>query len=462
MKEAPLSRDGGSKLGRTVRAGLGSRFLRDSTTLQAASFLSAGSNLLGSAVLTHVLGAAEVSVFYIAIGAYSLLWSLLNLGLAAIATSHIAGALKAGERESVAGWMGVFLRLSLVLAGVAWGLAALLLPTLSVHVFDPNGARIGRLAVLLAAIPLLDVLRVVTSAAVQGERRMASLARIDLGQELCRVVLVVMGALIFGTALGPALGLLVASVCGSAIALDAYRRERRREGSLLPTLGAALRNRSVPAGVALREGVKVGFVRNVDSLAVQTLPTLLLGSLGNQTWVAFLRIAQRMVAVARLFMQGINRTALPALASLAGVKDLAGLRRTYWRASFLSGATITLGLAVTIPLLPFAIEILYPPEFWEPVELLVYILAPGLAIVSFSVANDVFYIVTRQMRVAIKLSLAGLVFNTAQIALLAHWIPTYGVAVGLTITCLWSLVHVAYAWRWFRTHTSDAVPAPSG
>jgi O-antigen/teichoic acid export membrane protein len=309
-------------------------------------------------------------------------------------------------------------------------------------------------------VPLLDVPRIVCSAALQGERRMPSLARIDMGQELCRLVFVVAGALILGSADGAVGGMLAASACGGALALDAYRRERLAPDSALPSLWTALRSRSVPARRALREGVQVGLVRNVDALGVQTFPTLILGSLGNRDWVAYLKIAQRMVAVARLLMQGINRTALPALAQLAGVRDIAGLRRTYWKASFLSGATITAGVLLTLPILPFVIERLFPRDFAGPVWTMILILAPGLCIVSFSVANDVFYLVTQQMRVAILLSIVGLFVNTAQVALFAWWLPTIGVAIGLTVTCLWSLVHMAYAWNWFRRHPELRSTAP--
>ena len=437
---------------RSVRGALTSRFFRESSTLQAAALINAGSNLAGSIVLTHVLGARELSLFYVAIGAYSLLWSLMNLGLASVATSKIAGAILGDQREDLAGWIGVFLRLSLALAVLAFAVGFVVLPFASGLAFDTDGARIGQLAVLLALIPLLDVPRIVCSAALQGERRMLPLARIDTGQEVCRLVLVVSGALVFGSALGPVAGMLAASVCGSALALDAYRRERRANGSKLPALWMAFRSRSVPARRALREGVLVGFVRNVDSLGVQTLPTLILGALGNREWVAFLKIAQRMVAVARLLMQGINRTALPALAQLARVRDVAGLRRTYWRASFLSGFTISTGLLLSLPFLPYVIDTLFPREFQAPVWRMILILVPGLCVVSFSVANDVFYIVTQQMRVAVTLSLIGLVVNTAQVAFFAWWIPEEGVAIGLSVTCLWSLVHMAYAWRWFHRH----------
>ncbi|MDG1049308.1 MAG: hypothetical protein P8R46_03780, partial [Planctomycetota bacterium] len=318
--------------------------------------------------------------------------------------------------------------------------------------FGLEGERIARLAGVLVLVPLLDVPRIVCSAALQGERRMAALARVDLGHELCRLILVVSGALYFGSAWGAVLGLLASSVCGSLLALDAYGRERQRHESCLPSLARAVRSRAIPARAALREGVQVGLVRNVDSLGVQTLPTLILGSLGDASWVAYLRIAQRMVSVARVIMQGINRTALPALSQLAGVKDVPGLRRTYWRASLLSGATITAGLLLALPLLPLVLPVLFPPDFVDPLWTMVLILTPGLCVVSFSVANDVFYLVTDQMGVAIKLSILGLLVNTTQVAFFAWWLPTIGVAIGLTVTCLWSLVHVAYAWSWFRRH----------
>ena len=61
-----------------------------------------------------------------------------------------------------------------------------------------------------------------------------------------------------GAAEGAVIGMLVASICGSAFALDAYRRERRTETSALPTLVAAFKSRSIPARRAPREGGQVG------------------------------------------------------------------------------------------------------------------------------------------------------------------------------------------------------------
>lgn len=433
-----------------LRQTFGSRFLRQSTTLQAAAAVNAASNLVGTVVLANVLGVGELAIFYLAVSSYSLLWSLMNLGLASVATSRIAANLQAGRQERMIGWVGVLLRLSFALAGTAFLVGLVAIPSVAEAYFSENGARIGQLGALLMLVPLLDVPRIAACSAMQAERRMLALARVDMGQELCRLVLVVAGALAFGNAMGPVAGSLAASVAGSLIALDTYRRERKSDSSALPTMVTAARSRSVPAKLALREGVKVGLVRNIDSLGMQTLPTLILGGIGDQKWVTYLRFAQRMIAMARLFMQGINRTALPALSELAGVKDLVGLRRLYWRASLYSGGAITLGLVVSLPLLPYLIRFLFPESYWEPVWLLSLILAPGLAIVSFSVANDVFYLVTGQMRVAIWISAVGLVVNTVAIAALAWYFPRIGVALGLTFTCFFSLVHMGYAFLWFR------------
>lgn len=433
-----------------VRRVLSSRFFRQSSTLQGAAVISAAGGFIGLLALTRILGPAELAVFIMASTCYSLLWSLLNLAPASVATSRIAASLRAGETDRMVGWVGILLRLSILLSGVALLVGAFALPAACERFIQLNGARIGFLSALMMMVPILDVPRIVCCSAMQAERKMNALARVDAGQELCRLVLVLSGALAFGTAIGPVIGTIISSVAGSLLALDAYRRERRAEDSVLPALGTAFRTRTVPANLAVREGAKVGVVRNVDQLGTSIFPTLFLGGVGNQEWVTYLRVAQRMITMTRLFMQGINRTALPALAQLAGVKDLVGLRRLYWRASFYSGGVVTLGLLVTLPFLPFLLRATLPPEYWDPVWLLALILAPGLAVVSFSVANDIFYLVTGQMRVAIILSVVGLVVNTALLTVLVHGYPRVGAAIGLTVTCCFSLAHVSYAWLWFR------------
>ncbi|MDG1049513.1 MAG: hypothetical protein P8R46_04830, partial [Planctomycetota bacterium] len=111
-----------------VRRALSSRFLRESSTLQVGAFLVAGSNFIGAVVMTHVLGAAELSIFYLGVSTYSLLWALLNLGLANVVTKRIAAAVRSGARDLICGWMGVFVRLSVVLALAAFLVGLMVFP----------------------------------------------------------------------------------------------------------------------------------------------------------------------------------------------------------------------------------------------------------------------------------------------------------------------------------------------
>lgn len=428
----------------------------------------AASNVAGSVALAHILGARELSVYYLAISAYALVWTFLNLGLGPVAAMRIAGSVRSGNTEQLAASVGVFLRLALMLGLVSCGIGllthAFAPPWLADRIFKADGVRVVGYAAILAIGPLFEAPRNICISALQGERRMLALSRVELGQEVARLGFVIMGALITGDALGPTLGLLAGTFFGALLAIDGYSRERRRKGSILPPLLTALRANGVGAGSAIKEGVKIGLVRNVHSLGVETIPSLLLGAFGNSVWVTYLRNAQRVGGMLRVLMLGINRTALPVFSQLAHVKDVPALRRSYWKVSSLSGVVTILGLAVALPLLPFAIRLLYPEEFWGPVYTLVLILSPGIAVASFSVANDVFYLVTQQMRVAVLISLGGLIVTTGVCATCVHFMPEIGAAVGLSIACLWSLVHMGYAGQWLRRHSSvePLMESPTG
>lgn len=445
------------RIARTARGALGSRFVRQSSILQLASLGTAASNVVGSVVLAHLLGARELGLFYIAGGMYALLWFFLNLGLAPVATMRIAGAVRGGDpRGTLPASMGAILRLGLALGVVAATIGATtwaFLPrSVAEALFDEDAGRVVACASLLTLGPLFEAPRNLCIAALQGERRMLALARVELGQEVGRLGFVVVGAILTRTAVGPALGLVAGHAVGALLSVDAYRRERREEGSILPPLLPCLWTRGASHVRVLKEGFKVGLVRNMDSLGFETVPTLLLGVLGNRTWVAYLRIAQRFGALLRILVQGINRTALPVLSELAHVKDVGGLRRTYWRASAMSGVMVTAGMVLTLPLLPLVIRELYPEGFREPVFHLVLVLSPGIAVASFSVANDIFYLVTQQMRVAILVSVLGLAVNFALMAACTLWRPEDGTAIGLSVACLWSLVHMGYAGTWLHRH----------
>lgn len=443
-----------------LKAALQSRFLRDSTILQLGGLTVSGLAFAGTIALTHVLGAARQGEFYVAVAAYALLWFCLNLGLYPVTISQVAKARAAGDEAGVRAWMGYLLKLGLPLALLTLALGNTLAGDLLGFWVEEDTLQSSPLIQCLAVLSscaLLELPRVVVLAGLEGSRRMAAVARVENGQEILRVVLIVAGAMATGDALGPCLGTALASALGSVLALEAWSRELRERPGCLPPFSEIIREATrVPWGLGIRLGIKVGIIRNIDALGVQILPPLILMRFASPRWVAYLRIAQRLVDVGRLFMKGVSRTALPVLSELSDVKDRVSLKRVYWRATVGSGLMIGAGLGLSALVLPHVLPAFLPLDYVTPVWLSFLILLPGTAVVGFSVANDTFYLVTGQLRVAIWLSVLGLIVNTAVLTWACWRWPDLGAAIGLSFTFLWSLTHVSYAGWWFRRHV--AVP----
>lgn len=435
-----------SKFGDLLR----NKFLRDTGTLQVGALLVSGGNFISAVGLAFLLGSTRQGEFYVAVSLYSFLWFLVNLGLVSVAVSHISAALANSNRQEAASWLAYLLKAYAILGG-AVGLAGMLvLPWAAESILDAR-REVGVYAAVLAFSPLFDLPRVVAAAGFQGARRMIPLAQSDNGFELVRVFLVLLGAVVTGDLRGPAIASLAASLIGSILALDLYRREHKAVPDLLPSAREILGHvRDVPLGKGLAVGLRMGAVQNLNALGTRILPALLLEAFGSSAWVAYLRIAQRIMAVPLMAMKAISRTTLPALSEIAGRGDMRGLCRGYFRSSLFSGLLIGSGILLMLPLLPFVLERSLPRDFHDPIWTLCLILTPGFIVISFSIANDTFYLITKTLRVGIVLSIVGAMINLPAIGYLAWAFPTVGVAWGLTVSMLWSLWHPAYVYSWYR------------
>jgi len=442
------------KLGNLLRH----KFLRDSTTLQAGAIFSAGGNLVSAVALTRLLGAKLQGEFFVANSLYGFLWFLVNLGLYQVTISQVAAATARGQRGKAMGWLAFLIKAYAAIGILVGVLGFIVLPIFAERVLHSR-VEIGWWAAYLSLLPLIELPRVVASAALQGTRRMMPLTMVENGQELVRVFLVITGAIVTGDGLGPVIGTMLASAYGSAFAVSAYRRESRREGTALPRMREVLAAvKEVPLTVGLRLGVRIGIMRNIGILGTQVFPTLLLERFGSTEWVAYLRIAQRIMNVAQMMVTGISRTVLPSFSELAGRKDIRKLRRQYYRVSFTSCALIAVGFLIAAPIVPKLIAVLFPSDYHEPVWRICLILAPGFLAMALAVANDTFYLVTNTLRVAIYVNVSGMLINSTLMGVLAWMFPTVGAAWGLTLTMLWGINHLLYATWWFHRNAGKVVP----
>ncbi len=450
---------------------LRTKFVRDSATLQIGALINACGNFLSSVVVAHLLGAHLQGIYFVTIAFFSFFFFTTSLGVLPATVSQVAAASARGLTEKVAQWLAFLLKAHLLLAAVLVGLGWFVLPAVAELVYGTSELpvaprQVGIWAWWLCFMPLLELPKVVCIAAFQGTRRMLPLAQTENASEAIRVVLVVVGAMGTGTPAGPLIGWMAASFLSSFVALDLYRRAQSDGGPPLPTVRDVLRRwSSVPVRRGMRLGVRIGLLRNVDALAVSILPPLIIQRFGTSEYVAYFRVAMSTMKIPFMMMQGMSRTALPAMSRLAGLQDAARFRELFVRVTLLGGLMIAIGILGFLPLVPWIVGELYPAGYVEPVWLLARILAVGFVCAAFAVAIDAFYIATDRLRVALRVALACLLITVPLSAVLAWLMPRTGAAWGAVSSMGWTLVHYAYIALYFRRQRADeaaATPSAAG
>ena len=252
---------------------------------------------------------------------------------------------------------------------------------------------------------------------------------------------------------------LIAAGAGSVIGLFLYRRVARGEGHKLPSPRLILINaRDVPILQGLRLSLRIGVLRSLDALAFNILPPLFIQLAGRQagridpdSWVTYFRVAQRVMQLPVVALQGISRTALPALSQMAGRKDARGFQKAFQRVTILSGCMTSLGVVVALLLVRFPVEWLLEPDFHEPVPRLCAIMALGYGLVGFTVAYDAYYIVTNQLRLAVYLCFASMLVSFPVLYVLCYHLPETGAAWGMVVNYNWGVLHLILMARYFRS-----------
>lgn len=453
---------------------LRNRFLRNTAVLQVGGGLNAVLGIVSAVGLAHVLGARDQGSWVVAQQLYALLFFVVNLGVAQVAVTHVAAASARGLDGKVTDWLAFLVKamglIGLWMAGVGW----FVIPW-GVEVWrginpsiDPD---VGMWAWLLTLSPLLELPRAVAMTAFQGTRRMLAMAQTENCAELLRVFLVLGGAVIAASPFGAVVGQLLASGLSSLVAMEMYRRERRGhriegpagpagpagtagtggdQGYFLPGIGAVLRRLgSVPVRGGLVDGLKMGVMRQTDALSIKILPPLLIQTFGQSTWVAYFRIAQSIMNVPLMLMQGVSRTALPALSELRGAQDDREFKRLFLRATFLGGGLVALAILAALPVVHFVV-VVWPADYHGPIRTLSWILALGQLPLAFMIAMDPFYLLSGRLKAAVKINIAGFLVVVPLAAGLVYLDPERGAAWGFVVTTAVAYVHFVYVWRYYR------------
>ena len=432
------------------------KFLKDAATLQVSGSLNQASQLFSSIAIAFLLGAPGQGLFVLAVMLQALFYNLVSVGVVQATVSQVAAASARDLHGKVGDWLAFLVKTYALVSIVLVGLGYFVLPTASELFFArtlgaPAARELGVWAWWLTFWIPIDTPRAVCQVAFQGTRRMLPLGMMDNAHELMRMFLVLLGALITGSAKGAVLGEIASRILTALLAAYMYAAARRDGGPWLPRMADILRRvRGIPLLKGLRLGVRVGVIKNTTTLVVTVLPRLLLGSFASTSWVAYFHIAQRFMGLPLMLMQGVSRTVLPALSERRGLRDLAGFSRLYWRTTLLTGGAVSLLLLAALPFVEPAVQLLMPDDYARPVFVCCAILALGVIPSSFAVAQDPFYILTDRMKQNLILCFVGALVTIPANAVLVWVNPTTGPVWGQTLYLSWVLVHFGYIVWYFR------------
>lgn len=437
-----------------------SKFVRDVAVLQASGVVIQATQIASSVALAHLLGAAGQGAFNVALMLQALVFFVVSVGLVPATVSQVAAASARGLEDKVAQWLAFLLKGVFLFSLAMVAVGAVALPWVGESWYEDR--TLGVWAWWLTFQMLLDLPRWVCVVAFQGTRRMGHLARMDNGQELLRAAFVLGGAWLTDSVLGAVVGQVAASGLTSWMAWRLYRRARADGGTRLPTgrelLAAA---RDVPLAAGMRLGVRVGLLKNTNVMVLTILPRLLVGGLAGMEWVAYFHIAQKIMGLPLQLMQAVTRNMLPALAEMAGLRDLERFRRVFWRVTLAGGVMVYAAVLVTLALVRPVVTLLYPADFPDPVFENAAILALGFLPFSFAMGLEPFYIVSARIRVSILLTIVGGLITIPANVLLVSWLPRTGAAWGVSLYMSWVLVHLAYIAVYFRRSPAHGLDTPA-
>ena len=446
------------------------RFLKDTATLQVSGILNQGSQLVSSIAVAYLLGAHGQGLFVAAVMLQGLFYNFVHMGVVPATVSMVAAASARDMRDKLTIWLGFLVKsyamVSLVMVVGGW----FLLPAVSELFFvrvpemfsssPPAGSqlsveearRLGRWAWVLTLWIPIDTPRAVAQVAFHATRRMLPLGQLDNGQEVMRMYLVICGAVITGDAGGAVLGEVASRILASALAMQMYHRARLDGGAWLPTAGEILRRTpAMPLLKGMRLGIRVGVIKSSAAIVTVIAPRLLLGAFAGMAWAAYLNVAQRLVGIIQMLMQGVSRTILPALSVKSSHRDLDGFRRLYWRTTLFTGLGLSGVWLAMLPLFPFLVGLLWPEDYAEPVFVCCVILTFGIVPLSFAVAQDAFYILTDRMKANVLICFVGALVTIPANMILVRFLPTTGPVWALTVYMAWVLIHFVYIVGYFRS-----------
>lgn len=451
------------KVMKRFRGGESSRFARDAIFLQIASAVTMGANIATSIVTFRVLGAYGYGQFAEAYNIYTLLYFIGNVGFSQLTIARVSEAVGKQDPEELTRWLGFFAKafgafsVIFVLAGAGLG------PVLGRAILDDS--EVGLWASIICLSGPISLPFYLVQCALTGTRRMRVLAEMENLKEIVRAFFIISLTIGVGDPRGTVLGELAGALFSVPLAWFAYWKGRAESGMELPTLRLilkyAMKTRWAQVGELAKVGSLISINKNLQAIIPTVLPRLILGHYSNSREVGYLNLAQNLMKIPLIGLQGVSRTLMPTLGELRGAGRLDRLRSVLSRIMLLSGGIVTIGTAAWGLALYWVIPRFYG-ESARPALDLIWWLFLSCAVAGFAVGLEAFFLVVDRIKVAIFINT---VFIAVSLPLAFPLIENYtsrGAAAYVALVHGSIIVSFVYVFSYFKRHGTGLPGSKSG
>lgn len=446
----------------SVKRGASSRFARDAVFLQIAAFVNLGTGLFTSWVLFRVLGVFGYGRYVEALNLRDLLLFLGNVGFAQLVVARASEAMGRLDEAGVARWIAFFVKAFGAFSAILCLLGFVLGPLLGVLIL--SDAETGLWAAVLGLSGPLTVPFYAAQCALQSTRRMRLLAEMENLKEITRAHLIICATIATVDLRGAVLAEVVGNLASAIFAFHVYAKARRDPGMALPSVRQILAaTHTIGWGEVLqhaRKGAVLSINKNFQALIPTVLPRLILGHFASPREVGYLTLAQNLMKLPLIGLQGVSRTLMPTLGQLRGAGQIDRLRSFLRKMMLISGGIVSLGSAAWWLFLTWFMPLFYGDASRPALPLLPWLWI-AMAIAGFAVGVEAFFIVLDRLHIAIRISLIFVALSVVPGLWMIDRYHADGAAAYIALVHGSAATSIAYVlWFLYRSGASAPDAAP--
>jgi O-antigen/teichoic acid export membrane protein len=432
------------------------KFVQDTAVMQLASVVTAMTYLVTSVLIGRHLGDEQLGRWGVARELYAMVFMTLSAGLVQVSVAAYAKALGAQQRREAIDSLAALLKLyfctaSLVLiAGVSFA------PMVAERAYGDR--EVGIIAAVLCATGFGEAIKSLLIVAVQGSRWMVEYARFEITINIVRLgliaVVVWQGYGLFGVMWAFVGHSLVVSVWSLVVYRRLQRSGRKNAPPPLDEVLGAVRGASVKKLFNTAYFLSIFKVMNalIPGMGKVLIPMAGVTVSGSFKEGGHYVVAYVVANALGMLCDGITKALLPALGLKVGEqnKSFDEMGRLIFRVTVVSGVLVTVAAAISIPVMRVAFGLLWGEEFADAAEFYPW-LAMGVALSSFAVAVDPFYIYSGRMSSALR---QNIVYGPLAVGMIVTGAVTHGpmgVAVATGLVKGLGVLHLVYIWRYFHS-----------